>query len=226
MKKFFIEHLQGLSPGYLNQDSWDGSHSRIYPTNNGEFVIKLCLNYSCRAPINLYHPEIFHVRFYTVGQDLKLITSTTQDVPNFTANLDYDLAINENKYYLCQGSIVGQQSYSFPDLIPQEINKRNLKFPRSGRVFFRSETKGILCFSYDGLSGCACDMFLKNVKFDKNDVILFDYHSDTSYTCKVMTLSEEEHRVAAVAISNDELTACALVGHESKPWEVVILDLQ
>lgn len=232
MKKFFIEHAKEYN-GHPFPRSYLAEKFYIYPWTQGRFIIKLNMVgnsvYDGRRVISdasLNRLNLTRQQFFLVGDELTPILNRQDQIHNYnprlaTINLQRD--DDNNLYFFHVNSQVG-----VPPLFPIKENQKGTIFVEGNeRPYYKKYGKALVSITPNRINYCH---FLQSIfvpeKIEHNQVLQLDFHSETSYTYKVMELTEKNKNIVGVCISDDGLKGCALIQDHNDPWEVVVWDLE
>ncbi len=195
--------------------------STIYPWTNGRFIVELKSKFDEPERSRMGIPQY---QYYTVDQELIPVLTRRNQIPGNETFQSILADSNNENFYL---NIPGKTLVTYPDLKHCDDSIKDKVLPIGGANFFRSENKAIIAgstyvYSYSRLK--LVQLFVKDLNIEMNEVAIFEFNG-TSYSFNKMKLAGNG-MVLNVAISFDELTACALIKRKKENWKVVLWDLE
>lgn len=212
--------------------SYDIYSSEVYPWTNGRFVLRLYVergnDWCTLGRLGLTNPHVYVVDvngLTTVMRERSALDHPNDD-PGLIKTLDkhsrfvipVDRRGTNSTYYM---EIPDRKRVEIPDPL-------QLRNPPGGEKWIRRANFGIM-------SGSVCGgfseeklfkFFMPDLSPSRSEVLMFSFSGKTGFSIKQMAFARAWYgEVCSVAISDDNLLGCALIGYDWEPWEVVIWDI-
>ncbi len=245
MKHFEIPGLFGEEK--LN--SFNSARSQVYTWIDGKFIVNVFAS-------NFAENKYARSQVYVAGNELQTVirdkvTTVHGDVWDFQSLVK---ATDKNHNFYIEGKIDGSNNYepenfrliSIPHMntvyIPDSVyaDSKGLKGnygdifkpPFGGEEMLRVGKNALLAgkatkITWTWGSLDFLNVFLRDVKADKDEVVVLHFHQNNFYEPKILKVaSREGGEVISLAISLDKLTACALISYPFGSWEATTFDLE
>ncbi len=232
MKIFYIDHIKNPQGGHFN-GSYSNEKCNIIPWTESKFIINLEIKHPSMSARSRHftneHLQEFNLtrkQFYLVDNEMSPILTKWDQVPDYNPR-EKSIAIRKSQ----DGNLCffhGFDQISLPLFPGNDGKATECVLAESGGYYHKKGKRALISGTYQPTY--TIRDFLKSifvpVEITGDQLIQLDFHSDTSYTYKVMEITCKYGEILNVCVSNDELKGCALVSYHNRPWEVVIFDLE